>query len=714
MNNYILKRFEAYEKKINITLFNEFISFVLSSSEQANYDFQNQLPSECIWYCKVNNIIPDKLGFRYPGEMLERYEERCGSDIRDIRAIALALGYTTQIHETQMFIGGQKSDFIYRIRKLAEDDFYLQIALYYLDGQKSEDFNRLISKECTETEDVLLQVWLYPDPESAFDIVKEKLVKAYSTERTISAIHNAALFSKVLKRFYYVLRDYRKKDVQVLKRIFLLKDALFKPDSKEYNDMLEFGYSEDEIRYLNFVLADYTDIPSKITEGGITDEKIAVEFCRHFLNSPETHSENTYGLIQTVLKDYSKFKVKYEENNGIIAALCDTVDIVNPITFARVHEKMHSDFVKHFDITDDKWNPLATELVYEEYWQFISDKIAEIKDIDTVKLWLDKFEALTGRTYISRFDANKDMPLSSFKHLVKVGYLNLMEYYEQMLTLPDENIKGENTRSNRRYYIRKKVEDMYDRQDFEFFREFFKKYGNDDLNKGLGISRFYEGFAIGYSYSGDSIGSLRIKRDFLSNDEQCEVLGWLDSYIFEKYISLYTSFVKAILQNDDVLSLYCKEDIRKLYLAYCQINKDAAEDYTMIKKFLTVKEIEDYDNRQREKARLKELEALAREKADAENDFEKNRDSWDGLCKVFDRHFYRSRKEFLCEIARSKIKELIETLPIRDNYEFEKFLTLQIAFLEREVFTHDEIMDNIFLAKEYMNYETDNTETIAD
>lgn len=714
MENYVLKRFEAYEKKINLTLLNEFISFILSSSEQANYDFQRDIPGECMWYCKVNNNIPEVLGFRYPGELLERYEERCGGDIKDIRAIALALGYTMPIHETQMFIGGQKSDFIYRIKKLAEDDFYLQIALYYLEGQKSDDFNKLISKECIETEDVLAQVWLYPDPESAFDVVKEKLIKAYSTGRTISAIHNAGLFSKVISRFYYVLRDYRKKDVQLLKRIFLLKDVLFKPDSKEYSDLLGFGYSEDEIRYLNFVLADYTDIPSKITAGGITDEKIAVEFCKRYLNSDKTHSENTYGLIQTALKDYNKFNVKYEENSGIVSAMCGSVDIVNPITFARVHERLRSDFVGHFDILDEKWDPLASELVYEEYWQFVTDKVAEIKDPDMVKLWLDKFEAVTGKRYISRFDDNKDMSLSAFKHLVKVGYLNLMDYYEQMLLIPDNEDDGKNIRSNRRYYLRKKVADVYDRQDFEFFRAFFEKYGNDDLKKELGIEKFYEGFAVGYSYSGNFIGSLRIKRDFLTEDEQREVLGWLDSYIFEKHIKNYVGFVKAILENDDVLSLYCKEDIRKLYLAYCEMNKDAAENYTMIKKFLTVKEIEDYDNRQKEKARLKELEALAREKTEAESDFEKNRGSWDGLCKVFGSHFYHSKKEYLCEIARKKITELIKSLPIKDNYEFEKFLNLQIAFLEREFFTHDEVMDNIFLAKEYMNYETDNTESIVD
>ena len=386
MENYVLTRFEAYEKKINISLLNEFISFILSSSEQANYDFQRDIPGECMWYYKAKCNIPETLGFRYPGELLERYEERVGNDIRDIRAIALALGYTMPVHETQMFIGGQKSDFIYKLRRLAEDDFYLQVALYYLDGQKSDDFNKLISKEFTETEDVLFQAWLYPDPESAFDAVKEKLIKAYSTGRTISAIHNAGLFSKIITRFYYVLRDYRKKDVQLLKRIFSLKDNLFKSDSKEYSELMEFGYSEDEIRYLNFVLADYTDLPSKITEGGITDEKIAVEFCRQFLNSEVTHSENTYGLIQTILKNYHRFKVKYEENQGILSALSDVVDIVNPITFARVSNKMHAGFVGHFDILDEKWDPLAKELVYEEYWQFVADKIADIKELDTIQL----------------------------------------------------------------------------------------------------------------------------------------------------------------------------------------------------------------------------------------------------------------------------------------------------------------------------------------
>ena len=38
---------------------------------------------------------------RYPGEVLERFEEKLGTDIRILRALALALGYTASVRLTR-------------------------------------------------------------------------------------------------------------------------------------------------------------------------------------------------------------------------------------------------------------------------------------------------------------------------------------------------------------------------------------------------------------------------------------------------------------------------------------------------------------------------------------------------------------------------------------------------------------------------------------
>ena len=50
----------------------------------------------------------------------------------DLRAIALALGFTNELLTREMFVGSQKRDFVEKIKKQAASDIYLTGALYLL------------------------------------------------------------------------------------------------------------------------------------------------------------------------------------------------------------------------------------------------------------------------------------------------------------------------------------------------------------------------------------------------------------------------------------------------------------------------------------------------------------------------------------------------------------------------------------------------------
>src|SRR5699024_11626106 len=62
--------------------------------------------------------IFEAYSLRYPGEVLERFEEKLGTDIRILRALALALGYTRRCQADTMFVGNQRNDFIQKLRKI--------------------------------------------------------------------------------------------------------------------------------------------------------------------------------------------------------------------------------------------------------------------------------------------------------------------------------------------------------------------------------------------------------------------------------------------------------------------------------------------------------------------------------------------------------------------------------------------------------------------
>ena len=89
---------------------------------------------------------------------LERYEERFGMTVPDLRAIALALAYTRSLTTPEMFVGPQRDNFLRNVRKAAAGDVYLSGALYLLDDSRDGATDRelkLTDADFDSTEDLL-------------------------------------------------------------------------------------------------------------------------------------------------------------------------------------------------------------------------------------------------------------------------------------------------------------------------------------------------------------------------------------------------------------------------------------------------------------------------------------------------------------------------------------------------------------------------------
>ena len=74
----------------------------------------------------------DAYTFQYPGEMLERYEEKIGDTVQIRRALAFALVTMSDFHEAQMYVGTQYENFLKRIEREAKTDIYLAGAMCFL------------------------------------------------------------------------------------------------------------------------------------------------------------------------------------------------------------------------------------------------------------------------------------------------------------------------------------------------------------------------------------------------------------------------------------------------------------------------------------------------------------------------------------------------------------------------------------------------------
>ena len=135
MNNEFLPAYKVYQQVIDLELYYAFVDLVVhTSQEEKAWEIYRNIVDTQIWQQKAEgqNYF-EAYNLRYPGEVLERFEEKLGKDVRIIRALALALGKTRALQLDNMFVGNQRGSFLQMIRRTSNGDVYLQGALYLLE-----------------------------------------------------------------------------------------------------------------------------------------------------------------------------------------------------------------------------------------------------------------------------------------------------------------------------------------------------------------------------------------------------------------------------------------------------------------------------------------------------------------------------------------------------------------------------------------------------
>lgn len=304
---------EAFEKKVNIELCNKLINYIIKISDNEYRSTLKNISDKCIWFKSLNNVDMQKdFQVKYLGELLERYEEKIGDNINDIRAIALALGFTTESITTNMIVGNQLVNFITKINTMAKDDIYLQGALYLYNNKKNEQYKtNLLKNHYLETEDLIFVLSLFDDIEKIYTLLRDQIIELLGKKRTIGVINNIKLYSWFINRFYSIIKKDRKKDAAILKSLLILPTQLIKSNNSNYTILISNNYKEEEILYLNYGFLYYSLIPKTVRMGNsITEERIAINLCKTLLDSEYSCEESLYKLIDSILKKYEHLDIK--------------------------------------------------------------------------------------------------------------------------------------------------------------------------------------------------------------------------------------------------------------------------------------------------------------------------------------------------------------------------------------------------------------------
>lgn len=607
MNKIIEKNeFEIYDKMININLFNRIIAFIHSTSNnKKESNIYQDISKRCIWNKYVDDTsIKEDYQFQYFGELLERYEERIGNDIRDIRAISLALGYAKNFVENNMIVGTQLIDFINKIENLANDDIYLKGALYLYDSQKFSRYNEeLLNKVYKNTEEIIFSMSIfYERIEDFFIRNRQQLVNLLGKNRNMQVLGNVRVYAWLIKNLYTLINKDRKKDIVLLKSLIKLPTGFQKKDSSIYKELIDNNYTQKEISYLNYLLLYYKTVPKSVPVGSsIVEEKIATNLCEVLINSKETHNEITYELIKGLLQKYDKYQIKCYGYIGIKQALEHKINIVNPITFAKLYYDLDENLYS-FNILNEKWNIVASHMDSNQY-QKLFDKFLNLSNYTKKELkeCINKYNILTNKNYIDSFLEYKYNRESIFSFLVNNNVILLKDIYESSIK---RNIQEGNK------HLKEYIRGINNKKAFEFLKYILRlnKYNIEEINRiGFKFEELIRGYH--YCYEQDSI-YLRIERKFLNLKNHKILLDCLEKFIFYNKPEIYFKFMKEALNNDIVCKIYKKDELRKIYFSLCEIEPKIYQKENYQKRYLNKEELEEIYNQKRLEKELKKKKEI--------------------------------------------------------------------------------------------------------
>ena len=552
----IIPAYSTFQKDIDLTLYHAFAELVVQTAQDGEARIlYRQLEARQIWQEDQNvSSYFEAYSLRYPGEVLERFEEKLGTDIRILRALALALGYTRRCQADTMFVGNQRNDFIQKLRRTAGTDVYLQGALYLLETdalRRRTRLDELAAREYARTEEALFVLSLFDDPETGYQAMRPQLTRLFGPERTISMARDFGVLEWFIRFYAEEAKRYRGKNDLVLRTLMKLPYMNMKPDSREFSVLHTAGYSMEEITMANSLAVWADRIPDRLSSKGIVAEKIAVACVRMLLNGPDGQPEEIYAYISWLFQVYKKFEVRYEGYQDLWAAIQTGLAPTAPQTILWMNQTIKRQFPYRFDVFDPRYDILANELSNEEYAELFTVQMLRSRAAIPLRRWLTRYQALTGVEYIEYFNKRHWLTLRSFVLLVERKEINLWQFFEQH--------KGDGARAHPLELLEEYALKISSWRCFRFAQKLFSQYTFSQLQEIFGDNfYFHQKFVKKESYYHKKVQSFSMVRPFLTAEQHRQLYDWIDASLFQTEPEYYDSFVLCALKAPVIQRIYDK------------------------------------------------------------------------------------------------------------------------------------------------------------
>lgn len=647
--NYKIDGYNCFNQEINIPLFNAALSLAMATSKKESAGKQyREIVGRVIWgnYCNHENFL-EPYTLRYLGEVLERFEEKFGTERKHFRAVALALGYALSFSDETMFIGQQKEAFLSKVKKAAADDLYLSGAWYLCQHQKDQIL-QLSETKFSKTEEVLFVLSLFENKDKGFETLWPELVRWWGSDRTLPVVGNISILAWFIENYRGQILGCRKRENKILRALTKIPTMYVKESSPVYGVLSEHGFSKKEIVYTNSQLILNKQMTEHLSYNSIPAEKAATEFCITYLNDFEHHDDELYDYIHRLFTLYRKFEVKYQGYQGIWEAVEGRLNPIEPNTALWLSKNVDKYDHYTFDIFDPAWDILARGLDTEKYWNIFTKQLLDKRgslSAEVAEKWLEKYKQLTGLDYIEQFKKYQPLGDESFALLVEVGVIDPWEYFQKNV----EPYDGDQDKSSYcESYLTHYVQEVKTRKAFLFWKSWLEKYTFADVSKFFGHwfifhKKFYQGRSS-YGY-GLSDTALNFKREFLLPDEEKILFDWITESIYLTEPEIITSFMIAVLKDDYTYELLGLEQLRPLFFEMMESGSIKVYDLQNLKqRYLSEEELcADRIRQEAEEKKRKELQEQEAQKQKEKQLTEKFDGTFESL-DDFIRHFFVNRE----------------------------------------------------------------------
>lgn len=575
--------------------------------------------------------MEEEYGLRYPGEVLERYENKIGDTEVVKRSLAFALAEMKPLFEKTMFTGKQLENFLTSIRKDAESDVYMLGACYILEDfqpKKMELRAKVMEHNCQNISELLYCYYLLYDEASFQKAHYAELAEFLANKRDFSIYGNEELYAWVIRFFSDDLKNMKGNGTNLLRAIVKLNRINVETKNPVKSWLQDSGYQEDEIIYLNMLMAIDHKLPGPYPSD-ITLERMAVSVCTRFLNGSTQRPKEVYDLCSRLLEMYRKYPVKIGGSSGLAESLKSKVNIQTigaymalfPYRTILEHECFY------IKILDHKWDALK-ELLGQEYEMYVVDSLTMLPlSAEELQKSIERYRELTGIDLYQRLWDGKPY---SFRMLFnRIADYNLLDvasmagdYIMERKRADTETAmqnfqeKWKNMREHMWYFLSQKKDERL----YSVLQMVEEQFGIENFNSVFDSKGLFESCFGIEGYNGFNYMKL-FQKDF-SLEKNLQLLHLAEKYIYYNNPSQYKDFLaKALLHLD------CGEypdkslsDIAKQLLFLMSEREQSRE--SLIRKYYSDEELAEYNVEKARAAMQVEEEKRIREAEEQKNQFD--------------------------------------------------------------------------------------------